>query len=126
MFSGLKTYFRVAWACKTPLVFLLDTEYKLISAATLKEIATQIRTRFEYIKDISDCDDAALLFKAAVSVPKLEAYIKLIREKLSTLDFDMKRLALDMLNIKVWIDGQSVEITGTIPVEDAVVVTKSS
>ena len=64
--------------------------------------------------------------EVAVSVPKLEAYIKLIREKLSTLDFDMKRIALDMLNIKVWIDGQSVEITDTIPIEGAVVVTKSS
>ena len=38
----------------------------------------------------------------------------------------MKRLAMDMLNIKVWIDGQSVEITGSIPVEDVAVVTKSS
>jgi hypothetical protein len=64
--------------------------------------------------------------EAAVSIPKLEAYIKLIREKLTTLDFDMKRLALDMLNIKVWIDGPSVAITGTIPIEDADVVTKSS
>ncbi len=64
--------------------------------------------------------------EAAVSIPKLEAYIKLIREKLTTLDFDMKCLALDMLNIKVWIDGQSVEITGTIPVEDPDVATKSS
>ncbi len=64
--------------------------------------------------------------EAAISLPKLEAYIQLIREKLTTLDFDMKRLALDMLNIKVWLEGQSVEITGTIPVEDADVVTKSS
>ena len=67
MFSGLKTYSRVAWACKTPLVFLLDTEYKLISLETLTEIAVLIRERFEYIKDVSDCDDAALLFKAAAS-----------------------------------------------------------
>ncbi len=56
----------------------------------------------------------------------MEEYIQLVQEKLTTLDFDMKRLALDMLNIKVFIDGQSVEITGTIPVEDADVVTKSS
>jgi hypothetical protein len=33
---------------------------------------------------------------------------------------------LDMLNIKVWIDDQNVELTGSIPVEDTVVVTKSS
>jgi len=56
----------------------------------------------------------------------MEEYIQFVREKLTILDFDMKRLALEMLNIKVWIDGQSVEITGTIPVGDADVVTKSS
>jgi len=64
--------------------------------------------------------------ETAASLPKMEDYIQLVQEKLTTLDFDMKRLALDMLNIKVWLDGQSVEITGTIPVEDADVVTKSS
>jgi len=67
MLSGLKTYLRVAWACKTPLVFLLDTEYKSISVTTLKEIAARIKRRFRYIRDVSDCDDAALLFKAAAS-----------------------------------------------------------
>lgn len=64
--------------------------------------------------------------EAMVSLPKLESFIQLVREKLTTLDFQMKRLALDMLNIKVWVDGQSVEITGSIPVEDADVVTTSS
>jgi len=67
MLSGLKTYLKVAWACKTPLVLILDTGYKLIPPATLREIATHIDDKFEYIKDISDCDDAALLFKAAAS-----------------------------------------------------------
>lgn len=67
MVSGLKTYLKVAWAYKTPLVFLLDTGYKTISVAILKEIAARIKRRFSYIKDISDCDDAALLFKAAAS-----------------------------------------------------------
>jgi len=67
MLSGLKIYLRVAWACKTPLVFLLDTEYKPISVTTLKEIAARIKRRFKYIKNVSDCDDAALLFKAAAS-----------------------------------------------------------
>jgi hypothetical protein len=64
--------------------------------------------------------------EAVVSLPKMEEYIKLIREKLTTPDFNMERLALDMLNIKVWIDGPSVEITSIIPVEESVVVTKSS
>ena len=63
--------------------------------------------------------------EAALCLPKLEDYVQRIREELTTLDFDMKRLALDMLNIKVWLDGQSVEITGTIPVEESDVVTTS-
>ena len=67
MLSGQKTYLRVAWACKTPLVFVLDTEYKFIPVATLKEIAAHIEEEFEYIKNVADCDDAALLFKAAAS-----------------------------------------------------------
>ena len=64
--------------------------------------------------------------EAAVCLPKLEEYVQLVREKLTDLGFDMKRLALDMLNIKVWLDGSSVEIAGAIPKEKAGVVTKSS
>jgi len=64
--------------------------------------------------------------EAAVSLPKMEEYIQMIREKLTDLDFNIKRLALDMLNIKIWIDDSNVEITGTIPVEDSEVMSKSS
>jgi len=64
--------------------------------------------------------------EAAVSLPKLEEYIQLVREKLTDLDFDMKCLALDMLSIKIWVDGSNMEITGTIPVEVSEVVTTSS
>jgi len=70
MFAGWKTYLGVAWACKTPLVFLLDTRYKLMPKETLKEISDQIKEKFTYIKEIQDCDDAALLFKAAASEKK--------------------------------------------------------
>ncbi len=64
--------------------------------------------------------------EASISLPKLERFIELIRQKLTTLDYDTKRLALDMLNIKVWLDGHTIEITGTLPiVEDAIVTTQS-
>ena len=63
---------------------------------------------------------------AAISLPKLEHFVELLREKLTTLDYDTKRTALDMLNIKVWLDGNSVEITGVIPVMDDVIVTTQS
>ncbi len=63
---------------------------------------------------------------AVISLPKLEQFIELIRGKLSTLDYDTKRLALEMLNIKVGIDGHNIDITGTLPIiEDAIVTTQS-
>ena len=64
--------------------------------------------------------------EAAVSLPKLERFVELMREKLTTLDYETKRLALDMLNIKVWLDGHNVEITGTLPITDDAIVTMQS
>lgn len=39
---------------------------------------------------------------AVISLPKLEHFVELLRQKLTTLDFEAKRLSLDMLNIQVW------------------------
>jgi hypothetical protein len=64
--------------------------------------------------------------QAVVSLPKLEHFVELMREKLSALDYETKRLAIDMLNIKVWLDGESVEITGTIPIPEGDIVTAQS
>lgn len=70
MLTGFKTYLKVAWKCKTPLVLILDKEYAPISQDILNEIATEISDKFEYIKNVADCDDASLLFKAAASERK--------------------------------------------------------
>jgi len=65
--------------------------------------------------------------EAIISLPKLECFVELMRQKLSTLDYETKRLALEMLNITVWLDGQNIEITGVLPVaENAIVTTQSS
>ncbi|MFC1972329.1 recombinase family protein [Chloroflexota bacterium] len=64
--------------------------------------------------------------EAVISLPKLEQFVQFMRERISLLDFEAKRMALDMLNVKVWLDGQNVEITGTIPVSDGVIATTSS
>ena len=40
-----------------------------------------------------------------------------IQDKLPYLDFEGKRLALDMLGITVYLDGQNVEVTGVIEPE---------
>ncbi len=64
--------------------------------------------------------------EAAISLPKLEQFVELMRQKLSTLDHETKRMALDMLSIKVWLDGNNVEITGALPVSDDAIVTTQS
>ncbi len=63
--------------------------------------------------------------EAIISLPKLECFVELIRQRLTTLGFETKRQVLDMLGIKVWMDGENIEITGTIPVEDSDVVISS-
>ena len=47
-------------------------------------------------------------------MPNLERFIKDMQDKLPLLDFEGKRLALDMLSIMVYLDGQNVEVAGTI------------
>ena len=64
--------------------------------------------------------------EATLNLPKLKNYVEIVKQKLTTLDFETKRMALDMLNIKVCIDGKSVEITGSVPIEDATIVTTQS
>jgi len=54
---------------------------------------------------------------ASINLPQLEAFIEAIQDKLPTLDLEGKRLALDMLGITVWLDGENVEVTGTIDPE---------
>jgi len=55
--------------------------------------------------------------EAAQNLPKMEQFISLVRDKLVNLDYETKRLALEALSIKVWIDGYNVEITGSIPLQ---------
>ena len=64
--------------------------------------------------------------QAAISLPKVERFVELMREKLCALDYETKRMVLDMLGIKVWLDGHNVEITGVLPVSDDVIVTTHS
>ncbi len=64
--------------------------------------------------------------EAVYNLPKLDRFVELMRQKLTTLDYETKRIALDMLGIKVWIDGHNVEITGTLPITDDVIVTTQS
>jgi len=55
-------------------------------------------------------------------VLNLERFIKDIQDKLPTLNFKGKRLALDMLGITVYLYGQNVEVTGVISPKDSSIV----
>ena len=56
----------------------------------------------------------------AVHVERTKKAIQELQDKLPDLDFEGKRLALDMLGVTVWLDGQTVEVTGTIEPESQV------
>ena len=55
--------------------------------------------------------------EAKANLPKIEGFIKLIQKRISSLDFETKKLVLEMLDIKIWIDGENVEMRGAIPVD---------
>lgn len=63
--------------------------------------------------------------RAIISIPKLEGFIERMKAGIATLDYEGKRQALDMLNITVWLDDESVEVTGVIDPEDAIAHTQS-
>jgi len=63
---------------------------------------------------------------AVINVPNLERFVEDIQQRFPVLDFEGKRLALDMLGIKVWLDNDTVDITGTIDPEMGAVATRQS
>ncbi len=56
----------------------------------------------------------------------VEQSIEFIRGKLDELDYKAKRKVLDMLGIKVWLDGENIEICGIIPIMDGGIVNSPS
>jgi hypothetical protein len=60
------------------------------------------------------------LFKAShdaiTNIPNLEHFILTIQHKLSNIDIESKGLALDAVDITVWLGGQSVEVGAGQPV----------
>jgi site-specific DNA recombinase len=101
------------WALKGFPENQVEAENRRLNKAreTLKAQITELEAQIKASQD------------AVVSIPKLESFIERMQTRISALDFEGKRQVLDMLNIKVWLDGENVEITGVIPTEDVVVAT---
>jgi len=81
-----------------------------LNRATLQAQEAELKTQLKASQD------------AVISIPKLESFIERMQRKILTLDFEGKRQVLDMLGIKVWLDGESVEVTGVLPVTGDVIV----
>ncbi len=60
--SWFKVYFMLAWFCKTPFIFLLDSKYRQVHHSLLASLTVKVRGR--YRADYYDCDDFAWRFKA--------------------------------------------------------------
>lgn len=73
---------------------------------------------------------ADLCFEASrqckLDLEEIDKFCELVKQNLGGLTYENKRIALEALGIKVWIDGSDVSIEGAIPVQDVSVVSTPS
>jgi len=101
------------WALKGFPESQVETENQRLNKAleTLKAQKAELEAQIKASQD------------AVINVPNLESFIERMQGRIGTLDFEGKRQVLDMLGITVWLDGQTVDITGVIDPEDDVIAT---
>ncbi len=63
MMSGWKVYLKVVRACRTPFVFCLDRQYRLLEVGDVMRLAKAFPP-WHYVPEVNDCDDAAFAFRA--------------------------------------------------------------
>jgi hypothetical protein len=92
------------WALKGFPADQVEAENKRINKA--KEMLTIQKAQLEMqLKASRD---------SIINMPNLEHFLEDIQKRLPDLDFNGKRLALDMLGITVYLDGENIDISGTI------------
>jgi len=71
VFSVYVAYFKLLCSCKTPFVYFLDTKYDYVSNVVVSRLLrNKLISKFKYESDVSDCDDAAWIFKGLASSEK--------------------------------------------------------
>jgi len=70
----------------------------------LKQRRTELEARLEQAKETE------------VNMESIERFCEVVRQNLSEFTFEDKRLALEALSIKVWVEGNKLEIEGAIPI----------
>jgi hypothetical protein len=63
--NAVQVYFRVAWACRTPFVLMMDRRYTPWRLSELKPLVETFR-RGPYVAERFDCDDFAFALKGQV------------------------------------------------------------
>ncbi len=104
------------WALKGFPEQTVITENKRINEqrAILEQRKSELETRIEQAKENE------------VDMEFIECFCEFVRQNLGDFTFDDKRLALEALSIKVWVDASEINIEGAIPVgEDDIVSTTS-
>jgi len=104
------------WALKGFPEIQVEAENRRINKAreALQARKTELETQFKASHE------------AAISIPRLEHTVELLRQQLKDPDFQTKRDFIESMGITVWLDGENVEITGFIPTEESAIVTTQS
>jgi len=71
-------------------------------------------------------DYIATVKQMDVDIQGIKEACELVRNNLTELSFENKRLALEALSIKIRIDGEDINIEGSIPISDGSIVTTQS
>ncbi|MFC1982699.1 hypothetical protein ACFLV5_02815 [Chloroflexota bacterium] len=70
----------------------------------LKQRSSELETRLEQARETE------------VNIESIERFCEVVRQNLDEFTFEDKRLALEALSIKIWVDGNNLEIEGAIPI----------
>ena len=62
MLSAVKVYFKLAWAYKTPLIFMLDCRYETTTIKRLGMFCNDMPD-LTYIPELRDCDNFGFIYK---------------------------------------------------------------
>jgi site-specific DNA recombinase len=89
-----------------------------------KRINSRRETLLERQEDLEKQIEASR--NAQIDLEKLTQFVEVVQNNLKEADKETKRLALDALDLKLWVDGENLEITGSIPLEESVIVTERS
>lgn len=69
-----KAYFKVAWALKTPFVFLMDTKYVLLTPAEAQGAYVRELCHLQHIPDFFDCTAFSWVMKGLAHQDKINSF----------------------------------------------------